>query len=402
MATFTTTAFSGKLNSNEFINSLYNAYALVYTYADNLSGGNEGLANRFKQDGGAYKDKSVATDVDVLFSRVWDASDGNVLQPELKGFVVQEEIVLDKSRQIGLTVDSFLTKRAWMNEGNYDGFRSVLLSQIQKTKQAFEDTLINTFVGNCVNDKQPINEIDVTMPTDSDPEKQNRLRAMAVFKAIGTTFSNLADYSRNYNANKYLKKFSKDDFILVFNDEYANEFRYVDTPTIFHKDDLLASGEVLNHRYFGNPVTTATTADGSTHRASDEYLIRVSAVDGATYSASGAYALRVLPGDLLPKGTPIATTDTLATVNSIKIIGGNGDTQTVQNVKCASTVLGYTEDATVIAKLVHKNVIKFLSGVSVGTEFVNGKNHTQNHYFTWLYADPKLINGYPVIAIKSK
>lgn len=396
---YTATTFSGKLNSNEFINSLFNAYALVYTYSDNLSGGNEGLAGRFKTDGGQYKDKSVFTDVDVLFSRVWDSTDTNVLQPELKGFVKQEEIVLDKSRQIGLTVDNFLTKRAWMDEGNYDTFRSVLMSQIQKTKQAFEDTLINCFVGQAVNADQPVNEISITMPTDTDAEKQNRLRAMKVFQTIGDTYADLADYSRSYNANKYLKKFGKEDFILVFNNKYASEFRYVDTPTIFHKDDLLASGTILNHRYFGSAVTTGT-ADGTSHRACNEYLIRTSDVAGTTYSATGTYAFRVLPGDLLPKGTPISASEAFATVASIKLVGGAGDTQTIQNASCASAVLAYAEDSKVICKLVHKSAVKYLSGVSVGTEFVNGKNHTQNHYFTWMFAEPKLLNGYPVITVK--
>ena len=51
--------FSGSLNANEFYNGLYNAYKLITTFADGLSGLDRGLASRFKADGGMYKDKSV-------------------------------------------------------------------------------------------------------------------------------------------------------------------------------------------------------------------------------------------------------------------------------------------------------------------------------------------------------
>lgn len=400
---YITKQFEGSLNSNEFISALYNAYALVYTYSDNLSGGNEGLADKFKQDGGQYRDQSVYTDVDVLFSRAWDSDDANVLQPEFRGLVKQEMIVLDRSRQIGLTLDSFLTKRAWQNEGNYDTFRSVLMSQIQKTRQAFEDTLINTYVGIAEANGQKVNSVTITMPTDTDVEKQNRLRAMETFKTIGNTFNNLADYSRNYNVNGFLKKFSKDDFILVFNDLYASEFRYVDTPTIFHKDDLLANGIILNHRYFGKAKGSETTADGVTHRATDECLIRVTA---GKYDATSTGCIRVLPGDLIPEGTPIADgyahmyNDSFETVATITAVDLTATDKTLKNVKVCTKCRCYVEDPKIICKLIHKSAIKYLSGISVGTEFVNGKNHTQNHYFTWMYAEPRMLRGYPIVTIK--
>ena len=59
-------AFNGQLNTNEFYNSIYNMLRLAYVYADNLSGLDDSLANKYRADGGMYHDKSVYTDMDVL------------------------------------------------------------------------------------------------------------------------------------------------------------------------------------------------------------------------------------------------------------------------------------------------------------------------------------------------
>ena len=94
--------FTGTLNTNEFYNGLFNAYRLINTVADGLDGLDDSLANKYRSDGGMYADKAVWTDMDVLMSRVWDPTDTNILAPEMVVAPVQQEIVIDQKRQVGL------------------------------------------------------------------------------------------------------------------------------------------------------------------------------------------------------------------------------------------------------------------------------------------------------------
>ena len=401
--------FQGGLNANEFLNGLFNAYGLVYTYGNNLGGRGDSLAERFKADGGQYRDQLVYTDVDVLYSRIWDKNDTNVLATENKGMYVQQYLTIDSFRQIGLTVDQFLTKRAWMDAGKYDEFRTVSLKQISDTKQVYEDTLVDTFVGVHVS-VAPAANINITMPTDTDAEKQNRLRAMEVFKTIGDTFNSLADYNRSFNENKYLKRFSEGDCILVFSDKYANEFRYVDTPTVFHKEDLLAKGKILNRKYFGSPIEdSVTTADGNTHRAVENMLITVDAASSTTKSGvkykaptSGTNrAIQVFPGDLLPEGTPLTTGDATYLGNTTVYLSGLQGSAAAKafTASVCTKANAYAEDNKIICKIIHKDAVKYLSSITTQTEFMNGKNHTQNMYLTWGYSYPAALKGYPFITV---
>lgn len=394
--------FQGGLNSNEFLNGLFNAYGLVYTYGNNLGGRGDSLAERFKADGGQYRDQLVYTDVDVLYSRIWDKDDTNVLATENKGMYTQQYLTIDSFRQIGLTVDQFLTKRAWMDAGKYDEFRSVILKQISDTKQVYEDTLVDTFVGVHKSGAAAAN-ITITMPTDADAEKQNRLRAMEVFKTIGDTFNSLADYNRSFNENRYLKRFSEGDCMLVFSDKYANEFRYVDTPTVFHKEDLLAKGKILNRKYFGSPIeSTVTAADGTTHRAVENMLVTIDSKGEYKAPATGTNAVvQVFPGDLLPKGTPLTTGDATYTANvSVFFYGlGGGGVAKAFTASVCTSANAYAEDNKIICKIIHKDAVKYLSSITTQTEFVNGKNHTQNMYLTWGYSYPAALKGYPFITV---
>ena len=136
--------FTGTLNTNEWYNGLFNAYRLVETFSDSLTGLDNSLSERYKTDGGMYRDQSVYTDMDILYSREWDPTDNNVLEPEMKAKPVQQTIVLDKKRQIGLYVEQYLSKRAWMEEGIFDAFLSVVQSLVSKTRKVYEQRMVDT------------------------------------------------------------------------------------------------------------------------------------------------------------------------------------------------------------------------------------------------------------------
>lgn len=384
-------AFTGSLNTNEMYNSIYNMLRLAYIYANNLVGLDDSLANKYRTDGGQYSDQSIYTDMDIIYSRVWDPDDTNVLAPEAIVKPVQQTIVTDKFRQIGLYTDEYLSKRAWMDAAKYDEFRSVVQKQVSDTKKVFEQKLVDTFVGGVQNGGAQ--DVALTLPTDSDAEAQNRLQAQAIATKTGDLFVDLGDSTNKYNKNGFTKSFKPEDFDIIWNSKYYNKMLFTDLTTIFHNDNLLKKGHIMPTRYFNTfALGDKSIADGTTVISRREYFIPVD--NSGAYSASGTKVQHVFPGDLLPNKTPIQSTgtDTFANVNTTI----NGKSRTV---KACTSAFAAVLQPKVICKLVHKDAIKYMSSFETGTEFWNPKNLSTNRYLTWAYAEPETLDGYPIITL---
>ena len=389
-------AFNGQLNSNEMYNSMFNMVRLAKTYADNLKGLDDSLASRYRADGGMYHDKSVYTDMDILYSRVWDPDNTNVLAPEAVVAPKQQEITVNMFRQIGLYTDEYLSKRAWQNAEKYDEFRSVVSKQVSETKKVFEQKLVDTYVGVVRNGGGQ--DVTLTLPTDNNAEAQNRLQAQYIAEKIGSLFVKLKDSSTKYNKNGFLKSFKPEDFDMVWNETYYNKILYTDLPSIFHDEKLLKvlkNGDVRDSHYFGtSALGSVTTANGTTIRARREYFIPVNA--SGEYAEAGSKVFHVFPGDVLPNKTPINATgiDTFTDITATI----NGKSRTVS---ACTSAFAYVEDSKVICKIIHKEAIKYLSSFETGSEFWNPRNLSTNRYLTWAYAEPETLDGYPLITIVS-
>lgn len=390
------TIFSGSLNSNEFYNSLFNAIRLTRVIADNLDGLDDSLANKYRTDGGMYHDQSVFTDMDVLYSRVWDPKDTNVLAPEAVVAPKQETITVNQFRQIGLYTDEYLSKRAWMNPATYDEFRAVVQKQVSETKKVFEQKLVDVYVGAQADEYSTTKStIKITLPTDDDAEAQNRLQAQEIAKQIADIFVMLKDTTSDYNANRFIKSFNESDFDIVWNSKYYNKILYTDLPSIFHKDNLLKQGHVLPERYFGKTNSVAGTAAGN-QRAKMEYFIPVDST--GAFKAAGPKVVHVFPGDILPNDTPLTNkpgNETYADLTA-EI---NGVTRTVKVVTDKAAAYETATDSEVICKIIHKDAIKYLSSFETQTEFWNPKNLTTNRYLTWAFALPVQLKAYPVVSL---
>lgn len=387
-------AFNGQLNSNEFYNSIFNQIRLAMVYANNLEGLDDSLAARYRADGGMYHDKSVYTDMDILYSRVWNPEDTNVLAPEAVVAPKQQEITVNKFRQIGLYTEEYLSKRAWQDAAKFDEFRSVVGKQVSETKKVFEQKMVDTYVGVIQNGGAQDRTLELPVVAD-DAEAQNRLQAQTIAKEIGDVLVKMKDTSNLYNKNGFLKSFNSDDFDVVWNAEYYNKVLYTDLPTIFHKENLLKEGKVLDSHYFGTATLGSTsTANGTTVRARREYFIPVDA--SGAYAAAGPNVTHVFPGDLLPNKTPINATGVDTFTNITATINGRSRT-----VSACTSAFAYIANTKVICKIIHKDAIKYLSSFETGSEFWNPKNLTTNRYLTWAYAEPETLDGYPLITIVS-
>lgn len=344
------TSFTGQLNPNEIFGAIYNMIISQEVFGDNIKGTYSSLAEKSKVDGTLYGDQKLYYATDVLASAPWgdDAEATNLLQLHRPKDPEVQAIMLNKFRQIALTVDNYLTKRAWMGEGSFSSFNSIMKGWISDTKKVYESTLFNTFIGTTETDvgRQTINIAPVAGQND----------ALTMAEALATLLVELKDVSRDFNDYEYLRSYDESDLRVVWNAKHYNTLKKIDMPVIFHKEGLLNEfdQEVLPARYFGTVITTGGTSNGTQRTL----------VEG---DFGGKH---LFPGDLIPNGAAYLANE------------------------------AYNEDGTIAFKLIHKRSVPFMSAFEVATSFFNPKSLTENHYLTWGYNDLNYLANYPFITAR--
>lgn len=354
------TNFTGSLNPNEIFGAIYNMIISQTVYGDNIKGTYSSLVDKARVDGTLYGDTKLYYDVDVLKTHDWlnDMEAQNLLALDRPAAPAVQKITLDQFRQIRLTVDNYLTKRAWSTEGAFRDFNSVMLKMIRDTKRVYDSTLYNAFIGTHETD---IGEQNMTITPVAD---QNDALTMA--EALATLLVNLKDVSRDYNDNEYLKSFDEGDLMVVWNAKHYNTLKKIDMPVIFHKDGLLNEFEqtVLPERYFGTPV-------GSVH--SNNYTVtgdeEVRALVEKDLTVNGT-PMHFFPGDKLPNGAVIPEDE------------------------------AYIVDSSIAFKLIHKKSVPYMSAFEVATSFYNPRSLTENNYLTFGYNTLDHLYGYPFITAR--
>lgn len=353
--------FTGQLNSNEIFAALYNMIISQEVFADNIYDTKASLVDMSRVDGGLYGDKILKYSTDVLESVPWgnDAEATNLLQLHRPKSPECQEIELNVFRQISLTVDDYLSKRAWSTEGAFSSFNSIMLGWIRDTKRVYDSTLFNAYVGTAESTVGN-QDVTITLPTVADnPEAQARMQAGAIAAEMADLLVELEDVTRDYNDYGNLRSYSSDSLIAVWNSEKLNAIKKIDLPTIFHKDGLIDKmGEyTLPARYFGKVNTGAgtTTASNKTIRSLVE----------KDFGSKHCF-----PGDLLPDSTSYGANET------------------------------YTQDDTILFKIMHKRSVPYMSAFEVGTSFFNAKSLTTNHYLTWGHNTLEYLKNYPMITVR--
>lgn len=357
--------FNGQLRSNEIFAALYNMIISQQVFADNIRDTFSELADRFRVDGSLYGDTKLYYSTDVLKSAPWgnDAEAANLLALYRPEAPECQAITLDVFRQICLTVDNYLSKRAWGTEGAFSEFNSVMLGWIRDTKRVYDATLVNSYVGTAET-KVGLQDQSITFQeVEGDLEATNRLEGQAIAEKIANLMIQLRDPSRDFNDYGNLRSYRPEDIVVVWNSNYYNKILKVDLPTIFHRDGLVdkLNDYYLPSRYFGK-----VNATGGTVPASNTTIRSLIETD---YTVS-EQTYHVFPGDLLPSGATYKANET------------------------------YTTDGTIICKIMHKNSIPFMSAFEVGTSFFNPKSLTETHYLTWGHNTLEYLQNYPMITLR--
>lgn len=358
--------FTGKLNANEVYATLFNVILRHVVFSDNIYDTKSSLLDLSRVDGGLYGDTALYTSFDYMGTREWlgDAEAANLLDINRNTTEVTQAIVLDQFRQIDLTLDNYLSKRAWADEQAFSQFNSALLQSINDTKRVHDSTMFNTFIGTNETDegKQMKTITTAAEPAAGAPttevEAFNRLQAQTIAYEVSNMFVDLEDVTRDFNDYGYLRSYNSEDLVAVWNSEWANRINKLDVPMIFNELMIDKKAEfTLPARYFGNINAAAGTAPASNN--SIRYLNETK-VGNKTYFA----------GDLVPGGTAYGANET------------------------------YTEDPTIAFKIMHKRSVPFMSAFSTATEFFNPRSLTSNHYLTWGYNTLEHLKQYPFITVK--
>jgi len=360
------------LSANEIYQTLGNMIISQQVFADNF-GKHQTLVDKARVEGTLYGDRKLYYAVQALEVHDWlgDGEAGSLLSLDRAPDPEVQAIVLDVKKQIRLTTDAYLSKRAWSDEGSFQSFTSIMLGMLNETKRIEEGTTYNVFIGN-------------TIASGAGQTKTVALSGTNDAQVIAEFMANLVveleDYSKAFNDYGYLRSYADSAIKVIWNSKYVNKVKYIDTPSIFHRDTLvnMFSEDILPAKYFGRAVASTDKGSGKVIDANGAYdktkgTIRVIAEFKGTLA--GVDNVHLFAGEELPNG---------ATIGSGKEIAENKV---------------YVEDGDIICKIV-TDLPPVMSGFEVGTSWFNARSLTQNNYVTYMRNTLAYLKAKPFITIK--
>lgn len=343
--------FTGTLRPNEIFGALFNMIISQQVFADNVKGTYSSLVDKARVDGTLYGDTKLYYATDALQSYAWedDKEAANLLELNRPDAPEVQAIVIDKFRQIRLTVDDYLSKRAWGTEGAFSSFNSIMKGWIRDTKKIYDSTLYNAYIGTAVAESEGQNQTLTLVEGTND--------GLQYAEFLANLLVELKDVSRDFNDYGYIRSYDEGDLMVIWNAKFYNAIKKVDLPVIFHNEGLVSEfdQEVLPARYFGTVNTGTKAGDGSTVRSLIEQVI------GSNHYFAGDL---IKTGDTAPAGT------------------------------------SYTESKDIAFKVIHKRSVPYMSAFEVGTSFFNPRSLTTNHYLTFGHNTIEYLKNYPFITVK--
>ena len=217
--------FYGKsplLNANEIFSTIYNMIINQRVYSDNIKGTYGDLVDKFRIDGSMYGDTRLWYATDVLESTAWtnDSEAANLLAINRPDDPKVQYVTIDQFRKIWITIDNYLTKRSWSNEGAFSEFNAVTIGWLAETKRVYESRLINTVVGTAVSaaTKGTI-AVNLDSAASGDPlygltgEEYNRVEAGLIAQDIANLLVDLKDTTTDFNDYGFLRSYAADDLL---------------------------------------------------------------------------------------------------------------------------------------------------------------------------------------------
>lgn len=388
--------FTGTLRSNEIFAALYNMIISQDVFGDNIKGTYSKLVEHFRVDGTLYGDTKLYYATDVLESVEWlnDAEAKNLLDLHRPDDPKCQAITISNFRQIRVTVDEYLSKRAWGTEGAFASFQSVIRGWVRDTKRVYDSRLINVFIGTTRTEVGNQNiDVDITSGIAGlEGEAKNRVRAQLIAQTVADLFDDLNDTTRDYNDYGFLRSYEDSDLMCIMNTKWLNQITKIDLPTIFNQEGLKDKmGEYkLPPRYFGEVITSSTYANYKDSNTSGSA--------GKPINSAGVYT----PGANNANGTLRTTVefDCTGTAGTKHLFPG--DELLPGATVSSATPNVYIEDSDIICKIIHVRSVPFMSAFEVGTSFYNPRALTETQYLTWGYSDLDYLADKPFITLNAE
>ena len=349
--------FTGRLNSNEIFGAIYNMIISQQVFADNVKGVNSALVEAARVDGSMYGDTKLYYATDALQSHEWgaDAEATNLLAIDRPEAPKVQAITIDTFRQIRVTLDNYMSKRAFSTEGAFQSFNDVMKGWIRDTKRIYDATTYNAYIG--------ANETEVNGQTKTITPVEGQNDALTMAEALANLLVELTDINR-INDYGYVRSYDESDLVVVWNAKHYNTLKKIDMPTIFHTEGLLTEFKqvVLPERYFGEFSYSGGGADelnAFVYRAAVETTIA---------------GVHLFPGDTIPA----VNEDQAANIKKTDV---------------------YKDDDTIAFKIMHKDSVPYMSGFEVGTSFFNPRSLTETNYLTFGHNTLEYLKDKPFITV---
>lgn len=355
--------FNGKLRSNEIQGGIYNMIISQQVFVDNMDGDAHNLVNQARVDGSLYGDTKLFYATDVLKSHEWgnDAEATNLLAISRPASPKCQAITLDKFRQIDLTLDNYLSKRAFADEGAFSAYNSVLQGWVTDTKKIYDNTTYKAFIGTTETTVGKQSQtIDVsTATTGLTGEEKARVEGGVIGAFISKLLTAMSNENRDYNDYGFMRSYSPAKLKFIWNADAVADIEMRDLPTIYHNEIIKKFGEYqMPGEYFGKVNSAGVTGDGKVRSLIEQVV-----------SKSGSEDVHVFAGELIPTGYS------------------------------AKANTSYTPDATILFKVVGQ-LPPYMSAFEVGTSFFNPKSLTENQYLTWGHNTLAKLDNYPFVTVR--
>lgn len=355
--------FNGVLNANEIFSALYNMIISQTVFGDNVKGTYSSLVDKARVDGSMYGDTKLYYSTDALKSYEWgfDTEAMNLLALDRPAAPEVQTITIDTFRQIRLTVDNYMTKRAFSTEGAFQSFNDVMKGWIRDTKRIYDSTLYNSYIGTA--------ETEIGEQSKEITPVDGQNDALTIAQTLADILVELKDVSRDFNDYGHIRSYDEGDLMVIWNSKHYNSIKKVDMPTIFNNEGLLSEfkQEVLPARYFGKIV-------GDSHIqatvGADALQTYRTLVEGDFEGNAGV--VHLFPGDVIPEGATYYQDE------------------------------AYMEDSSIAFKIVHKSSVPYMSAFEVGTSFFNPRSLTENNYLTFGHNTLEYLKNYPFITVRFK
>lgn len=284
--------YNGQLNNNAVYATIFNHIISQYTFPDLVNGNSPMFkpVNDARVDGTMYGDTKLYISTDLLPVSDWigDGEAANELAVARQKNVKKQSIVLNVFKKIMVTTGGPLSKQAFMDEGGFASFQSVLVSTLKSTRDVYDACTFNAFVGTHKSSIAAQNvEIDLTTAVGAATgSEKSILRVQAMIRGLMGVQTDVEYLNTNMsNQYGYERVLDYDDLVVLWNQDYLNEIMSVDAVNYHQlKDGLFKHlGEYRLPAFcFGNVNAAKKTgsADG-TVRAYQE--LALTGTDGKTY-----------------------------------------------------------------------------------------------------------------------